>query len=192
MSPQSGFGNAAVLFGLRIGYSFIPGVAVATAERGVRWSEVDPGTQRRTREFYSSVGSTLPFTYASYVWGKDKGVSRGVSAPYFGMGFNPLHGRNAFVFIPGVFCFTLTSRGAVGVCMSPLRFFGFFFGGSIFVNHPALQPFTNPVLDRIDRVSKVLGRVLAPVAKPIAGVCERVRARLGRRKVLAAAAASAR
>jgi hypothetical protein len=201
----SSFSTTGLQFALRIGYSFIPGVAVVSAERGVRWSTVDPDTQRRTREFYSAAGSTLPFTYASYVWGKDRGVSRGITAPYFGFGFNPLHGRNAFIFIPGVFCFTLTSKGAVGVCMSPLRLFGFFFGGSIFVNHPALRPLTTPVLDRIERFSKwtreVAGPIFAPVLRPlrgvcekVMGVCERVRARLMPRKraALPATAATAR
>src|SRR4051812_4454983 len=95
-----GFAAAALMFALRIGYSLIPGVAVVSAERGVRYSHLDHATQRRQRDFYGSMGSTLPFTYASYVWGKDRGVSRGVSAPYCGIGFNPLHGKNAFIFIP--------------------------------------------------------------------------------------------
>jgi hypothetical protein len=110
------------------------------------------------------------------VLGKSRGLSRGVTGPYCGFGSSPIHGRTAFIFIPGLFSVTVASQGAVGLSLSPLRLFGFFMGGTLFVNHPALSPVTEPVLGHIDRGATFGMRVLAWVLKPARGVCEQVRA----------------
>lgn len=134
-----------LLFGLRVGYSFIPGFAVVQFERGVRWGQ-------GAREWYSSMGPSLPFAYAAYVWGKNRGLDRGVTAPFCGLGYSPLYGRNAFIYVPGLFSLSVTSLGEIGVQVSPFRLFGFFFGWSLFVAHPALKVVTTPMLKRLNRV----------------------------------------